>query len=492
MAEVGCLSVTVSSMAFISFVLVIISLCPCKAHVPLIIWTSEGDILPTLTEPAAGEIVSGMKLVSSLQSALTTLPNTVLLFLQDKLSLEDFTVYGGVFGNKQDSVFLHLESALQASTPLVLPALALSTTDSVEELFQEVLGIPALHIVPSALNQLQLNTSQPSFLVISLPYTHGVQSKELLRKNDEIIGDVLTVFTAHGVPYTAVYTGLMPSYVTHDTVTSLTQRFVGRSLLQARRDPTVKPPVAFNSTLGQPCILLWADYLNISHVKGPWFDLGPFTFINSVSLDGSFCNETFSRLVLNYQNVLSFKSFQLTIIFTSPVQAVDLTNAISSYHIKSKNVLHSGPGSFLMRKIFFPVSARNWTVIEKVELNYDGQRAVFNSSRGIYSPAEFSFHCQSVSSSESPLLVPSNAKDNASQWNILFTDFQIQGFNVTGNFSYASDCASFFTPGIWMGLLTSLLMVLILTYGLHMIMQLRTMDRFDDPKGPGISVPLND
>uniref|UniRef100_A0A4W4HJZ5 ATPase H+ transporting accessory protein 1a n=1 Tax=Electrophorus electricus TaxID=8005 RepID=A0A4W4HJZ5_ELEEL len=462
MAEVGCLSVTVSSMAFISFVLVIISLCPCKAHVPLIIWTSEGDSLPTLTEPAAGEIVSGMKLVSSLQSALTTLPNTVLLFLQDKLSLEDFTVYGGVFGNKQDSdfsLYACMYSALQASTPLVLPALALSTTDSVEELFQEVLGIPALHIVPSALNQLQLNTSQPSFLVISLPYTHGVQSKELLRKNDEIIGDVLTVFTAHGVPYTAVYTGLMPSYVTHDTVTSLTQRFVGRSLLQARRDPTVKPPVTFNSTLGQPCILLWADHLNISHVKGPWFDLGPFTFINSVSLDGSFCNETFSRLVLNYQNVLSFKSFQLT---------------------------------FLMRKIFFPVSARNWTVIEKVELNYDGQRAVFNSSRGIYSPAEFSFHCQSVSSSESPLLVPSNAKDNASQWNILFTDFQIQGFNVTGNFSYASDCASFFTPGIWMGLLTSLLMVLILTYGLHMIMQLRTMDRFDDPKGPGISVPLND
>ncbi len=67
---------------------------------------------------------------------------------------------------------------------------------------------------------------------------------------------------------------------------------------------------------------------------------------------------------------------------------------------------------------------------------------------------------------------------------------QIQGFNVTGSeFSYASDCAGFFSPGIWMGLMTSLLMVLVLTYGLHMIMQLRTMDRFDDPKGPAISVP---
>lgn len=67
---------------------------------------------------------------------------------------------------------------------------------------------------------------------------------------------------------------------------------------------------------------------------------------------------------------------------------------------------------------------------------------------------------------------------------------QIQGFNVGGGeFSYASDCAGFFSPGIWMGLITSLLMVLVLTYGLHMIMQLRTMDRFDDPKGPAISVP---
>lgn len=43
-----------------------------------------------------------------------------------------------------------------------------------------------------------------------------------------------------------------------------------------------------------------------------------------------------------------------------------------------------------------------------------------------------------------------------------------------------------------MGLLTSLLMLLIFLYGLHMIMQLNTMDRFDDPKGPFISVPQSE
>lgn len=68
---------------------------------------------------------------------------------------------------------------------------------------------------------------------------------------------------------------------------------------------------------------------------------------------------------------------------------------------------------------------------------------------------------------------------------------QIQGFGLANGteFSYASDCAGFFTPGIWMALLTSLILLLIFIYGLHMIMHLNTMDRFDDPKGPSISVP---
>lgn len=71
---------------------------------------------------------------------------------------------------------------------------------------------------------------------------------------------------------------------------------------------------------------------------------------------------------------------------------------------------------------------------------------------------------------------------------------QIQGFGLANatDFSYASDCAGFFTPGIWMGLVTSLLLLWIFVYGLHMIMHLNTMDRFDDPKGPSISVPQSE
>ncbi|XP_048033357.1 V-type proton ATPase subunit S1b [Megalobrama amblycephala] len=459
MTEVGVRRSSLSTMASTSVLLFIFSICSCYAQVPLLMWTSDGYSMPHLAQPAAGQAVSGGQLVSYLKSALSTAPHNVLLFLQDKLSIDDFTMYGGVFGNKQDSVFLNVESALQSSSsPLVLPALDWSASDSVLELFQEELGIPAVHINPSTLKDMKLNTAQPSLLAVHLPYTAGAQSRELLLKNDEIIGKVLDMFKSQDVPYTAVYTGLKPSRVIEDTPV-MAGSSVGRSLLQTPPSPSVKPPVVVNSSTGHPCIMMWADTLLTSYSTNE-VDLGIYVFNGSATTTGSVCNETLSRLVLNFQNVLGFKSLQLI---------------------------------FSMHKIFFPVSARDWSVMEEVVLEYDGQRAVFNGSRGIYAPAEYSFHCQSVSSVQSPLLVPYNASDNANQWKLIFTDFQIQAFNLTGEvFSYASDCAGFFTPGIWMGLLTSLLMVLILTYGLHMIMQLRTMDRFDDPKGPAISVPQSE
>lgn len=202
---------------------------------------------------------------------------------------------------------------------------------------------------------------------------------------------------------------------------------------------------------------------------------------------------------------------------------------------------------FAMSQKFYPVSGRNWFTLDTVQLQSNGSTANFLGRRGIYAPAEYSFHCQTVNSFRDALLVPNSTAGNTTEWRLNFIDFQvqvlhlhpvtqypcsnasspfimenvfffflvircllslyvhrvfsafdftlqIQGFGLSNgtNFSYASDCAGFFTPGIWMGLLTSLLMLYIFVYGLHMIMQLNTMDRFDDPKGPSISVPQSE
>ncbi|MED6241435.1 hypothetical protein ATANTOWER_014288 [Ataeniobius toweri] len=419
------------------------------AQVPLLMWSSKS--LPPLASPLAGHITSMEELAAYLTPAFGSGPHTVLLFLQDKLSKDDFTLFGGVFGNKQESSFRNLEAALQSSSSsMTLPALEWTGESAIPSLLQEKLGASPLLVDADTLSHLSLNTSVSNLLLINLPYCSGSlkSCKEVLSGNDEVMGKVLSFLKAKDVSYTAIYTGLQPSQVISRS--SLLNQQVGRTLLQAP-GAAVRPPIIYNVS-GGPCIMLWAQSLLISlPSSSEWIDLAA----QSPTLSGSMCNSTNSMLVLNFVN----------------------------YTL-----------SFAMSQRFYPVSARNWFTLDSVQLqvHQTGQTGSFIGSRGIYAPAEYSFRCQSVSSFRDALLIPSN--QNTTQWRLNFIDFQIQGFGLSNstNFSYASDCAGFFTAGIWMGLITSLLMLLIFVYGLHMIMQLNTMDRFDDPKGPSISVPQSE
>uniref|UniRef100_A0A3P8Q8G5 ATPase H+ transporting accessory protein 1b n=1 Tax=Astatotilapia calliptera TaxID=8154 RepID=A0A3P8Q8G5_ASTCA len=408
------------------------------SQVPFLMWSSER--LPPLASPTAGHIASYEQLSAYLTSAFSSGSHTVLLFLQDKLSKDDFTVFGGVFGNKEDSAFKNIEDAMQSSTSKVtLPALEWSGSFNMAALLQEKLGVSPVLVDADTLSHLTIKTSVSNLLLINLPYCSSLQKscKEVLHENDEIIGKVLSSMKAKNIPYTAIYTGFQPSRVISET--PISDQPVGRSLLQAD-GPEVKPPIMFNVS-GGPCIMLWAQNLTVRlSPSSPWIDLAQ----DVPSFVGSLCNGSTSR--------------------------------------------------FSMSKRFYSVSAREWFSLDAVELQYANLSASYIASRDIYAPAEYSFHCQSVANFGDILLHTNTTDTNSSQWRLNFIDFQIQGFGLANstNFSYASDCASFFTPAIWMGLVTVLLTLLILVYGLHMIMQINTMDRFDDPKGPSISVPQSE
>uniref|UniRef100_A0A3Q2XGG5 ATPase H+ transporting accessory protein 1a n=1 Tax=Hippocampus comes TaxID=109280 RepID=A0A3Q2XGG5_HIPCM len=440
----------------------------CEEQVPLVLWTHQWTPQANQPLPAAGQIVEQQQLTGYLDKTLHTGPRNVLLFLQDKMSVEDFTLYGGVFGNKQDSVFPNLESALRSSSSsLVLPTVSWPGSNAVMGLLQEQLETSPLYMDPDTLSQLTLNSSSPALLVFRLPYYIGsVHRGFVLPPLDEVIGQVVSVMKSQSVPYTAIYTALRPSRGS-PSLSMEAALLGGRSLLQRKMKEKagVYAPVEFKEGESS-CILLWAKGLSVSILRsGRWesHDLTPSTFGEGVSpkLHGSSCDKT--------------KLFYIMLYYTTLLKGCVC------------------PCSFAMSQRHYTVSARRWFTLDAIELEYDGTKATFNGSRNIYAPAEYSYRCKSVSSFQWPQLVPHSSKDPANQWRVAFEDFQIQGFNVSGSkFSYASDCAGFFSPGIWMGLMTSLLMVLVLTYGLHMIMQLHTMDRFDDPKGPAISVPQTD
>jgi V-type H+-transporting ATPase S1 subunit len=75
---------------------------------------------------------------------------------------------------------------------------------------------------------------------------------------------------------------------------------------------------------------------------------------------------------------------------------------------------------------------------------------------------------------------------------ITLKDFQIQLFfdanNSTNQFSDAYDCVGFTTVPIWSGLFVTAILLIIMTIGITMMMDIRTMDRFDDVKGKTITI----
>ncbi|KAG8513825.1 V-type proton ATPase subunit S1, partial [Galemys pyrenaicus] len=441
-------------MQWLPLLLVVAAAAAAEQQVPLVLWSSDRDLWAPAADAHEGHITNDIQLSTYLDPALELGPRNVLLFLQDKLSVEDFTAYGGVFGNKQDSAFSNLENALElAPSSLVLPAVDWYAVSTLTSYLQEKLGASPLHVDLATLRELKLNASLPALLLIRLPYTASsglMAPREVLTGNDEVIGQVLSTLQSEDVPYTAALTAVRPSRVARDV--AVVAGGLGRQLLQRQSEPAVvHPPVSYNDTA--PRILFWAQNFSVAY-KEQWEDLTSVTFgVQGLNLTGSFWNDSVAGLALTYDHL-----FGATVTF-----------------------------KFVLASRFYPVSARHWFTMERLEIHSNGSVVSFNASQ-VTGPSIYSFHCEYVSSlsQNGNLLVP---HIQPSLWQINLRDFQIQAFNVTGEqFSYASDCAGFFSPGIWMGLLTSLFMLFIFTYGLHMILSLKTMDRFDDHKGPTISL----
>lgn len=77
-----------------------------------------------------------------------------------------------------------------------------------------------------------------------------------------------------------------------------------------------------------------------------------------------------------------------------------------------------------MSQRFYPVSARNWSTLETVVLQSGGMTATY-LGQNIYTPVEYSYHCQSFTSFRDPLLVLNGTNQTISNWRLNFIDFQV-------------------------------------------------------------------
>ncbi|XP_054844809.1 V-type proton ATPase subunit S1-like isoform X2 [Eublepharis macularius] len=429
------------------------------AHTPMLLWSSDRSLQGLASNLHEGGIISQQKLHKLLQHTIPADSRNLVVFLQDTLSVDDFTRYADSAGN--ETPFLNVQRLLKnSSSSLVLSAVDCQAVANLTEYLQKTLNLPLVNVDGTETSHLMVNASKPDLFVIKLQPTARKDEPSTLKalmENDKIIGRFSEALQQQGVPSLMIYTARQPSRVPVQFHGAGHSR---RQLMSAEaQDNSLYAPVyALNGT--QPCILFYATNFSLIVTKNKeLIPLSNLTFGSpKVNTSSSWCLSSNAILSLQYTEPVSW---------------------IKSLEIR-----------FVMTNRFYGGSARNWLTLDYVEIVQDNETAATFNVSMISSPVEYSFRCQLVgtSSQYGAMLIPGN--DAAKSWEIVISDFQIQAFSVQNTtFSYASDCTSFFTPAIWMALVTSLVLLLILTYGIHMIVNLTTNNRFDDPKGSRLSVP---
>uniref|UniRef100_A0A8C8SV59 V-type proton ATPase subunit S1 n=1 Tax=Pelusios castaneus TaxID=367368 RepID=A0A8C8SV59_9SAUR len=441
---------------FYSFA-VLLRLALSVDHVPVLLWSTHSSLWNSEDTLQEGHVISKRELHMLLQPVFTQDSKNLVLFLQDTLSVEDFTYYSESFGNERP--FHNVQGILKSSSSsLVLSAVDCQAISDLLDYLQESVNWKLTAIEESEVSKLEVDTSKPNIFVVKLqPISrlNDISTAKAFAANDKIIGRLTMILQEKGIQFSVIYTAVRPSRIlrTLDVVLESRRRLMA---IEAQETLQQHPLNVTNGT--DICILFNASNFSLTANKTVHVDLTNLTFVSSkVNLSSSVCSATNATLSLNYDGLL---------------------DGINSLEIR-----------FLMTNKFYSGSARDWFTLDSVEIVCNTKVARYNVSI-ISAPAEYSFHCQLVGTSSlyGAKLIPVNSE--AKIWDVYISEFQIQGFNIKNNkFSYASDCTSFFSPGIWMGLVTSIVLLWILTYGVHMIMQLTTNSRFDDPKGTALSVP---
>ncbi|XP_035677025.1 V-type proton ATPase subunit S1-like isoform X1 [Branchiostoma floridae] len=433
-------------------------------QVPTIMWSSQ-SYLHDLPPARAGHSLSPIDLQHDyLDTVIAKRPQLIVLFIQDKLSLDDFSQYGDVYdGNSNGGLFSNLKSSMdRASSSLVLSSeLPASPGLHGNQVATYLQGRVDGSVIPVELSLTEIRTDgkklqldKNCLILVRLPQAEG-SIEESLKRNNDIIGSVIKSLPKE-LDFTIILTANRPSKVSvvlpsHDSLSS------GRHLL-ADLDAVDNTTYTFiNATKNDSCaVYLYATDVSFKVSKqsdsGQFEDTVNLTAVVPASTTVT-CGSGTVELALKYSNVGNLKNLDMVIPFDVTKRQWSLGNITLQYDYQSDQETVKGSDKLVPK---------------------------FTAT-----PRKMSFHCDKPKQFREL----STDKDNNTQGVISFKGLQIQPVDIqNGSFSNANECVGFFTAPIWMGLLTSIILTVILAFGMMMIMSLKTMDRFDDPKGKMISI----
>ncbi|XP_041349789.1 V-type proton ATPase subunit S1-like [Gigantopelta aegis] len=436
-----------------SFALLFLFCCVSVADkVPVLLWSPTrplSDLPPTY----AGNSIDSSSFHQKYIAPLTSKPGQNLVaFIQDKLSLEDFTKHADVYNPFSDGgAFKNVKGFMDDHFSADLPSV--HSPHSVLDLLKKDF-VGKIHQVtsPSELSKLSLNKDESYLILVTLPAIQGAADEgKAFSKNDELIAEVIKQLGKMAIQYTAMYTAKRSK---RDVKSETAHR--GRHLL---------------ATEGGNKSYIFVNYTNQIYFYARGIKLDIMRGRTSVEmLNLPTAPDKYSD---NGTEVMNN-----TAVFQLSFQSVTPLNKTEEYNVSFRFELKTHAMAWSLQNLTVSVDSANQS---------NSVKDLLMNVRELYMdlPVKFSYHCS--------LMTLTSIDKNGTYVKITFNGFQFQPFRSKGNrFGDGWDCVGYFTTPILMGLLPVAMLVFILFCGMYMLAGLSTMDRFDDPKGKTVNVNVQE
>ncbi|XP_077539348.1 vacuolar H[+] ATPase AC45 accessory subunit [Haemaphysalis longicornis] len=428
----------------VALVLIVFRVCSpvfaANVEVPAYFWGSESG-LKKIPQVGSFDKVKPATFVNSVAKLAAQENAVVVAFVQDKLSTEDLSR-----ASTDDRTYKYLKDAFGREHVLVLPSVEnpVDALTSHGGLRVTRLNIPDVGAVRSALNSLH-DGSQ--VVLVDLPRTVGAESRSsALQQADTIMEATMQALSSGGKQLFGLYTG-------KDVASPMVE---AAHLSRSRRHLLEVTETASNETTGVimvrgSCLLMYGRSVTVSYTEDPKKPPVSVTYNDTLSpapVPACSTDNLAANITLKFPAVGDVNDFSLVMLFTHDQRG--------GFELVAMNATFKGHKDLAMR-----VKEQWW-------------------------PRGFSFSCgRSQFRQHNSTRLP--------QLQVTLDTFQVELVqNATSQFSENYDCAGFFTTVVWMGLLVVLLYLFILGTGIFFIYDIRTNDRFDDPKGKTITVTATD
>ncbi|XP_060570834.1 V-type proton ATPase subunit S1-like [Ruditapes philippinarum] len=422
---------------------------------PVLIWSPTRP-LSDLPQSYAGETIKDDVFTDKYLKPLTSDPSqSVVVFLQDKLSVEDFTNHADVYNPSSDGgAFKNVKSAMDDQFSVHLPAVV-SPKETIESLSKVFSGKVIKVDNPDEFANLKIKDNEGYLIIVSLQPIRSEEEFGSFKRNDEAIGKCLHHMNKRSIKYSAIYTAESSSKAENMEVHG------GRQLLEEKDKDS-------NGT-----------FVSIERVN---------VFLKTVSVYITPKPKDANTKPVTFHTVFPFEDAR-NLNITKVNETVKLTLSFKGDNgsaILEMMIVENRLFEFISVNGTFKFTGNSGTEndVDDMPINYKIQ-----ATKG------FCFHCTKLRAVRDYTRKDFNG---TSAVEVILNGFQIEAFNPYNSSSseyFTSDvwdCVEFFTIPIWMGIITTLLLLTILFYGITMIANITTMDRFDDPKGKTITITVNE